>query len=199
MNAVQPIHVPAYMVELIAKWKEASVHLESELGHPPTIEQLAEYMDIPVKKVQIVRRAVKALSAPNQEPTDEDGEMVGLGDLIADSRTAPPGESSLREEELRTLRRLLESIDEREAEVLRLRFGLDGREALTLKQIAAEVGISRERVRQVVDEALTKLNAQITDDRPTRFFRENRVPGRPVEGGDEDPSAAATSGARVAR
>jgi len=193
MNAVQPIHVPAYMIELIAKWKEVSLQLESELGHPPTLEQLAAEMDIPVKKIRIIKRAVRALNSPNQEPLDANGEMVGLGDLIADSRSQPPNEASLWEEELRTLRKLMESIDHREAEVLRLRFGLDGREPLTLKQIAAEVGISRERVRQVVDEALTKLNAQISDDRPSRFFKENRVPGRRLDEGDEPIGSAATA------
>ncbi|MEN0021624.1 MAG: sigma factor-like helix-turn-helix DNA-binding protein, partial [Planctomycetota bacterium] len=65
----------------------------------------------------------------------------------------------------------------REARILRLRFGLDGQEPMTLKQIADEVGISRERVRQLADEALTKLNAQLEDDRPSRFFRENRRAG----------------------
>lgn len=180
MNAAQPIHVPAYMVELIAKWKEASRRLEAELGHPPTMDQLAERMELPPKKIRIIRRAVKALRSPNQEPTDADGDLVGLAELVADSRNGLPEERIFDNEQRFTLRKLLESIDEREAKVLRLRFGLDGREALTLKQIADEIGISRERVRQIVDEALTKLNAQISDDKPTRFFRENRVPGRLV-------------------
>jgi len=69
--------------------------------------------------------------------------------------------------------KLLDSIDVHEAQILRLRFGLDGQEPLTLKEIADSVGISRERVRQIVDESLTKLNAQISDDRPSRFFKEN--------------------------
>lgn len=174
INASQPIHVPAYMVELIAKWKDASRRLENELGYPPSIQQLAEAMDLPVRKVKIIKRAVKAFQAPSQEPTDASGDLVGLGEMLADSRNGQPGDAVLRHEELKTLRKLLEAIDEREAKILRLRFGLDGQEPLTLKQIAEEVGISRERVRQIVDEALTKLNAQINDDRPTRFFLENR-------------------------
>lgn len=193
MNANQPIHVPAYMVELIAKWKQASRQLEAELGNPPTIQQLAEYMDLPVKKIRIIKRAVKAFQSPNQEPTDSNGELVGLGELIADSRLKQPGEGVLAAEELNTLRKLLESIDEREAKVLRLRFGLDGRQPLTLKQIADEVGISRERVRQVAEEALTRLNSQISDEKPSRYFRENRVIGRPIDTPAE-PSPAATKG-----
>lgn len=181
INATQPIHVPAYMVELIAKWKQASRKLESELGYPPTIQQLAEHMDLPVKKIKIIKRAVKAFQAPSQEPTDSSGDLVGLGELIADTRNGLPEDGLFRDDELSTLGQLLGSIDEREARILRLRFGLDGEEPMTLKQIAEEVGISRERVRQIVDEALTKLNAQISDDRPSRFFKENRMrSGDPV-------------------
>lgn len=173
INATQPIHVPAYMVELIAKWKEASRKLEAQLGVPPTAQQLAEFMQLPVRKIRIIRRAVKAFQTPTTGTADADGELVSMGDLIADAKGAPPEEATFREEEVVTLNRLLESIDVREAQILRLRFGLEGQEPLTLKEIAESVGISRERVRQIVDEALTKLNAQITDDCPSRFFREN--------------------------
>jgi RNA polymerase primary sigma factor len=170
INAVQPIHVPAYMVELIARWKQASQKLENELGRPPSLQELAEETQLPLKKLRIVKRAVKAFRAPSQAPLDEDGKQMNLGELIADERAASPDDLSLRDDELRTIRRLLDAIDEREARILRLRFGLDGQEPLTLKQIAVEIGISRERVRQIADEALRKLNAQVNDDRPSRFF-----------------------------
>jgi len=181
INATQSIHVPGYMVELIARMKATSRQLEGDLGRPPTMEELAEAMELPVKKVRIIRRAIKALQTSGQEPVDSDGEAVGMGALVADQATDTPDQCVFQGEELSILRKLLEAIDEREAEVLRLRFGLDGREPLTLKQISAEVGLSRERVRQIADEALTRLNAQFNDERPTRFFRENRQLGQPVE------------------
>jgi RNA polymerase primary sigma factor len=78
-----------------------------------------------------------------------------------------------RREDLALITKLLESIDERDARVLRLRFGLEGKEPLTLKEIGQEVGLTRERVRQIEVEALKKLQQQLNDDRPTRFFREN--------------------------
>ncbi|MFG0244555.1 MAG: RNA polymerase sigma factor RpoD/SigA [Phycisphaerales bacterium JB052] len=171
MNANQPIHIPAYMVELIAKWKMHSRMLQSELGHEPSMEQLAEAMDLPVKKVQIIKRAVKAFNAPNQAPRDIDGEAVGLEGLVEDYRSGTPDSQSLHSEELGILRRLMETIDDREAEILRLRFGLDGSEPLTLKEIAAEVGISRERVRQIIEESLDRLNERLNDAKPSRFFR----------------------------
>ncbi|HVL38401.1 MAG TPA: sigma-70 family RNA polymerase sigma factor, partial [Fimbriimonadaceae bacterium] len=142
INATQPIHVPAYMVELIAKWKEASRKLEAQLGAPPTIQQLAEAMQLPVRKIRIIKRAVKAFQNPSAATSDLDGETVGLTEMLPDTRHSPPQEELLRGDELSVLNRLLESIDEREAQILKLRFGLDGQEPLTLKEIAEEVGIS---------------------------------------------------------
>lgn len=171
MNANQPIHIPAYMVELIAKWKMHSRLLKAELGHEPSMEQLAEAMDLPLKKILIIKRAVRVFNSPNQAPRDIDGESVGLEGIIADYRAGTPDDKSLRTEELGILRRLMETIDDREAEILKLRFGLDGSEPLTLKEIAAEVGISRERVRQIIEESLDRLNERLNDAKPSRFFR----------------------------
>jgi len=170
MNATQPVHIPAYMVELIAKWKIAYRRLEAELGAPPSLQDLAKAMDLPLKKVRIIRRSIRAFQSPSVA-RDDSGDLINLSELVADTRTGMPDERMFHTEELTLLKRLLESIDEREAAVLRMRFGLDGCEPLTLKQIADEIGISRERVRQIVDEGLTKLNARITDDKPSRFFR----------------------------
>ncbi len=171
INATQPVHIPAYMVELVAKWKIASRKLEAELGAPPSLHDLARAMDLPIKKVRIIKRAVKAFQTPSQERRDQGGELMSMGDMLADARINTPDENILQGEELSILRRLLETIDDREARILRLRFGLDGCEPLTLKQIADEVGISRERVRQIVDESLTRLNEKMMDEAPTRFFR----------------------------
>lgn len=179
INATQQIHVPAYMVELIAKWKVAQRKLEAELGYTPTVQQLADAMNIPVKKIKIIKRAIRALNSTVREPQSRDGEMISLADIVADTRTRTPDDNVLRGDELGVLRRLLDAIDEREAVILRLRFGLDGQEPMTLKQIAEEIGISRERVRQIVDESLTRLNEQITDDKPSRFYRV--APGRDEE------------------
>ncbi len=187
MNANQPIHIPAYMVELIAKWKMHSRLLQANLGHEPSIEQLAQSMDLPVKKVQIIKRAVKAFNAPNQAPRDMDGEAVGLDGIIADYRVKTPDDQSLRAEELGILRRLMETIDDREAEILRLRFGLDGSEPLTLKEIAGEVGISRERVRQIIEESLERLNERLNDSKPSRFFRRSDSAFEQVAGEHQSP------------
>lgn len=172
MNAQQPIHIPAYMVELIAKWKAHSRRLEAELGFPPGIEDLARAMDLPIKKAKIIKRAIRAFQASNQQPGSDGDELTSFAEMIADHRLGSPEDSTLREEEIRTLRRLLDSIDEREAEILRYRFGLDGQEPMTLKDIAAVVGLSRERVRQIIEEALERMHGEIAgsaDPSPLRL------------------------------
>jgi RNA polymerase primary sigma factor len=174
INAVQPIHIPAYMIELITKWKQTSRELDDELGRAPTVQEIADHMNVPVKKVRVIRRAVKAFHSPTQAPVGEDGEMMNFADLFADHDAKPPDETVFHSDELRTIKKLLDAIDEREARVLRLRFGLDGQRPLTLKEIGKEIGLTRERVRQIEAEALRKLNAQVTDECPSRFFKENR-------------------------
>lgn len=191
INAVQPIHVPAYMVELIAKWKQASRKLEGQLGRPPQLQELADEMQLPLRKLRIIRSALRAVRTPTQAPTDEHGESMNFADLLADPRSGPAQEQMIREDELLTIRKLLDAIDEREARILRMRFGFDGQEPLTLKQIAHEIGISRERVRQIADEALRKLNGQINDDRPSRFFRDAIHRLGPGSAGEDDAGADA--------
>ena len=187
INAVQPIHIPAYMVELIAKWKEAMRRLEDELGRQPTRQELAKAMRVPMRKLQIIRRAMKAFRAPPQAPLGEDGEAVDFAELFEDFRSEQPDEAIAQTEEFQTILMLIDAIDERDARVLRLRFGLEGQEPLTLKQIGCEVGLTRERVRQIEVDALRKLQSQLEDNRPSRFFRNNRRP-------QQDDSTASAAG-----
>lgn len=193
INAVQPIHIPAYMVELIARWKETTRKLEDELGRQPTSQELAQAMEIPPKKLSIIRRAMKAFHAPPQSPLNEDGHGIDFADLFEDFRCHPPEQSLSQSEEFQTILRLLDSIDERDARVLKLRFGLEGQEPLTLKQIGREVGLTRERVRQIEVDALRKLQAQLEDDRPSRFYRDKRRPAQAEKfpNGDEGNASAA--------
>jgi len=156
INAVQPIHIPAYMVEMIARWKQATLDLEETLGRPPTLEELSQMLQVPPRKIKIIRRAVKAFSAPSQMAFSDDS--VSFNELLEDERTPRPDEAFFNADEIQTIKRLLDQIDNREAAVLRLRYGLDQEEPLTLKEIGKRVGLTRERVRQIEKEALAKLN-----------------------------------------
>jgi RNA polymerase primary sigma factor len=176
INATQPIHIPAYMVELIARWKEAFRELEEELGRQPSMQELAKRMKLPLKKVQIIRRALKASHSRNHAPVDGDGESIDVADMFEDTRNDQPDEAVANSDEFGMIMKLINAIDERDARVLKLRYGLEGQEPLTLKEIGREVGLTRERVRQIEVEALRKIQHQLMDDRPGRFI-ENGASG----------------------
>ena len=171
INAVQPIHIPAYMVELITKWKRANGELSERLGRQPNIQELAEEMDLPVKKVRIIRKAVKATRRPAQPGNGEDDGSPSLANVVADERTPSPDARVMLEDDLHTIQLLLDAIDDREAKILRLRYGLGGGEPLTLKEIGTHVNLTRERVRQIEIEALRKLNCKLNSDRPLAAVR----------------------------
>lgn len=155
INASQPIHIPAYMVELMTAFKRATRALEDELRRQPTIDELSDYMKVSKKKLGIIKKAVKAFNSPSQF-TSPDGEMT-INDVVPDIHNPTPDEEVHHEAELEHLARLLENVDQREATILKLRYGLDGSDPMTLKEIGKHVGLTRERVRQIEHEALKKL------------------------------------------
>ena len=156
INAVQPIHIPAYMVDMIARFKQAQETFIEREGRQPDLKELADEMSIPERKVRIIKRAVKAFSSPTQSGDAETG--LPLSEVLADTRGAKPGDAVFTNSENKMLQRLLDQIDPREAEILRLRYGLEEGEPMTLKDIGKKVGLTRERVRQIEHEALRRLN-----------------------------------------
>ena len=198
INAAQPVHIPAYMVELIVKWKRASSVLEEQFGRQATIQELADHMELPPKKVRIIRKAVRAYQRPAQSGDGEDGGPT-LSELLHDTRNPTPDQQVLNADDLGTIRELLDVIDEREATILRMRFGLDGNEPLTLKQIGDEIGLTRERVRQIEIEALDKLNHRMASDCPltdpptddrSRRRRRSSTPAAGAESADSDAKSS---------
>ncbi|MFG0292360.1 MAG: RNA polymerase sigma factor RpoD/SigA [Phycisphaerales bacterium JB065] len=196
INAGQPMHVPAYMVELIAKWKQACIRFKDEHNRMPSSEECAKLMGLPVKKINVIRKAGRAMYSAASTATDGDGNTVDFSSLLACANTETPEGEMLRRDEMQTVLKLLDAIDEREARVLRLRFGLDGKEPLTLKQIGAEIGLTRERVRQIEVEALRKLNQRLADEKPSRWFRHSIAR---TEAECEDPKPAARRRAAASR
>jgi RNA polymerase primary sigma factor len=171
INAVQPIHIPAYMVDLIARWRECARRLEEEFGRPPSTAELARAMNLPIRKLVAIRRAMRAFRVPSSGGTGEDGDILDLSDVFEDTRTKPPEEKVAQTELLKRIIELLDDIDPRYARVVRLRFGLEGREPLTLKEIGVQVGLTRERVRQIEVEALRWMQQVLDGERPRRLHR----------------------------
>jgi RNA polymerase primary sigma factor len=158
INSVQPIHIPAYMVEMMAKLRTANRELEDQLGRMPTLDELALHMKVTPKKLKIIRKAVKAYGAPTQSGgVGNDGSEMTIEEMVSDGNTPMPEQNVIDTDELRQLVDLLDNIDEREAKILKLRYGLDGEDPMTLKEIGARIGLTRERVRQIEHETLRKL------------------------------------------
>jgi len=155
INSDKPIHIPAYMVEMISRFREARDEFVENEGRVPSVPELAERMQMSENKVDHIRSAVRAVSTPNHDPDGADGQALTEG--LADLRTPRPEEALLQEAEATRIIGLLEELDERESKILRLRYGLDGDEALTLKEIGQRVNLTRERVRQIELEALQKI------------------------------------------
>lgn len=157
INSVQPIHIPAYMVEMMGKLRTANRELEDQLKRMPTVDELALHMKITPKKLKIIKKAVKAYGAPTQSGGGDDAGELTIEEMVSDDNTPMPDEQVLDNDELKHLSELLGTIDDRGAKILKLRYGLDGEDPMTLKEIGARIGLTRERVRQIEHETLRKL------------------------------------------
>ncbi len=162
VNTAKPIRIPAYMMELLSKWRRASVDLQDTLGRPPTIEEIARSLDLPKKKLSIVKKAIKVYNLVPQTDQPENG--WSLGEMLMDERTRAPDVEMVEADNLRLVMKRLEEMDKREATVLRMRFGLNDAPPKTLKEIGESLGLTRERVRQIENEALGKLSASMQAD-----------------------------------
>ena len=155
INTAKTIRIPAYMVELLSKWRRASTRLTEELGRTPTPEEVARILGLPKKKLPIIKKAIRIYNLTPQ--TDQAEAGWSLGEMIQDDRGKSPEEEMLDHDNLSHVLQMLKEMDEREATVLRMRFGLDDNNPQTLKEIGEKLGLTRERVRQIETEALGKL------------------------------------------
>ena len=161
INSAKTIRIPAYMVELLSKWRRASARLIEELGRTPTPEEIARVLGLSKKKLPIIKKAIRIYNSAPQ--TDQTEAGWSLGEMVEDERIKSPEDELLESDSLRHVMGMLETMDQREATVLRMRFGLGGGEPRTLKEIGESLGLTRERVRQIETEALGKLHDSLQD------------------------------------
>lgn len=157
----QTIRVPEHITARIIKMRRVSAQMTFELGRPPTEDELAEELGLPVARVEALKRAsftTASLDAP--VGSADDGE---LRDLVSDSEARTPLEETLLHNQVGALNDALLLLPERQRHVIAQRFGLGGTSEKTLEEIASEMGCTRERVRQLEVIALRKLR---------RIFRE---------------------------
>ena len=162
VNSSKTIRIPAYMVELLSKWRKATAKLQDEMNRVPTADEVAKELDLPKKKLRIVKKAIELYNSTPQSSDDEDG--WSMGDLIPDERVKGPDNDLIEGDSLKHVYEMLEHMDERESSIIRLRFGLDGDEPKTLKEIGVLLGLTRERVRQIENDALNRMAKRIMGD-----------------------------------
>ena len=154
-DQARTIRIPVHMVETINKLIRTSRHLLQQLGREPTPEEIAAEMEIPVEKVTEIQKIAQdpvSLETPIGEEDDSH-----LGDFIQDDDSPAPQDAAaytlLREQ----LEEVMKTLTPREAEVLKLRFGLEDGKSRTLEEVGKEFNVTRERIRQIEAKALRKL------------------------------------------
>ena len=168
INSAKTIRIPAYMVELLSKWRRANNRLSEELGRTPTPEEITRLLGRPKKKLPIIKKAIRIYSSTPQ--TDQADSGWSLGEMIMDERMKNPEDELVESDVLARVMEMLDEMDIREATVLRMRFGLNDQDSHTLKEIGEKLGLTRERVRQIETEALKKLNDGLKDAKERTIF-----------------------------
>lgn len=149
------IRIPANMIELLSKVKKATAELTQKLGRQPSDKEIAAHMNIELDKVQTVMDLAQATTSLDT-PIDDEGE-VSMGDLIADHTAENPIANMIREANSQIIAAVFETLSTREAEILRMRFGINAPKAMTLEEVGQHYGLTRERIRQIENKAIRKL------------------------------------------
>ena len=149
------IRVPAHIAELVSKIKKIMGTMTQELGRTPTEEEIAKKLNVEVDKVKVALDMSQAISSLDV-PVGEDEETT-IGDLQADPSVKNLMANLIDEANRQIIETVFATLNEREANVLRLRFGMNVNHAYTLEEVGNELGITRERVRQIETRALRKM------------------------------------------
>jgi len=154
-DQARTIRVPVHMVEVINKATRCNRKLVQELGREPTVEEIAAELNLPVEKIiEANRTAADTLSLDTPVGDEED---TSIGSFVEDERTPGPADATSNALLAEALREILDTLTDREADVLRMRFGMyDGR-SHTLEEVGQRFGVTRERIRQIENKAIRKL------------------------------------------
>ena len=154
-DQARTIRVPVHMVEVINKATRCNRKLVQELGREPTVEEIAAELNLPVEKIiEANRTAADTLGLDTPVGDEED---TSIGSFVEDERTPGPADATSNALLAEALKEILDTLTEREADVLRMRFGMyDGR-THTLEEVGQIFGVTRERIRQIENKAIRKL------------------------------------------
>ncbi len=170
-NQSKTIRLPVHLVDKISKMRRTAMKLTEELGREPTDEELAIELQIPTAKVAHLK-SVSVRPASLDAPIGEDGDSGTFGEIVGDENAVSPYEG-LRDRNMNSdLAAMVDSLDKREAEIIKLRFGLDGRDELTLEEVGQKFHVTRERIRQLEYLALTKMRKAMAKHEAVRTVEE---------------------------
>lgn len=154
-NQSRNIRVPAHIAELASRVKRASGALTQTLNRAPTEKEIAEFLDVDIDKVRVAMDMSQAIASLDV-PVGEDDDAT-IGDLQPDNNVENPYQNLVKEANKEIINSVFETLNEREAKILKLRFGIDTDHAHTLAEVGEEIGVTRERVRQLEVKALRKM------------------------------------------
>lgn len=149
------IRIPANMVELLGKVRRVSAELTVKLHRNPTDKEIADALGADLDKVQTVMDLAQATSSLDVA-VDDEGETC-VGDLIADESAVSPFQNLVKEANCEIVEAVLSTLSVKEAEVLRMRFGIGADKPMTLEEVGQHYGVTRERIRQIENKAIRKL------------------------------------------
>ncbi len=158
-NQSKTIRVPVHMTDKISKMRRAATRLLEEFGREPTDEELGEDLGIPASRVAQMRMASVRPASLDALIGDEDSNK--FSDVVEDENADSPYEKLEGKAVKAMLQDMIKNLGSREVEILRARFGLDGRRQMTLEEVSEGMGVTRERVRQIQNSALRKLRKMI--------------------------------------
>lgn len=161
-NTSKTVRFPAYMAELVSQWKAAEDELTTKLGRKPRTDELLKRVKISPEKVPLIKRVISASQSSGRAISLD--VLSSVSDSIPDTRTEKPEQEVFDRAEKERIRKLLDAIDDREAKVLNLRYGLGDNTPMTLEQVGEKLGLTRERVRQIERDALKKLFEQLIEE-----------------------------------
>ncbi len=166
-NQSKTIRLPVHLVDKISRMRKTAMQISERLGREPSDEELAMELQIPTAKVAHLK-SVSVRPASLDAPVGEEGDSATFGEIVGDENATSPFEN-LRDKNLNTdLHSMVDSLDKREAEIIRMRFGLDGRSELTLEEVGRRFNVTRERIRQLEYIALGKMRRAMAKNEALR-------------------------------
>ena len=176
-NQSKTIRLPVHMVDRVTQMRRISSELEDRLGHPPSDEELASEMNLPLSRIAHLK-SVSKKPASLDSPLGDD-ENSTLGEVVPDNNAINPFEKLQNKSLIGDVNFVLSKLEPREADIIRLRFGLEGRDPMTLEEVGEKIGVTRERIRQLQEQALRQLRKSMATYEKQRtaeeIEEENRI------------------------